>query len=55
MFQYIAPTLTLLLAVAVYDETFTMSHALGFGCVWIGLALFTLDSVRRTRALGRAS
>jgi chloramphenicol-sensitive protein RarD len=53
MFQYISPTLTLLLAVAVYDETFTMTHALGFGCVWVGLGIFTLDSVRRTRALAR--
>lgn len=53
MFQYISPTLTLLLAVAVYDETFTMTHALGFGCVWLGLAIFTLDSVRRARELGR--
>jgi chloramphenicol-sensitive protein RarD len=55
MFQYIAPTLTLLLAVSVYNETFTMTHAMGFGCVWVGLAVFTLDSVRRTRALGRAA
>jgi chloramphenicol-sensitive protein RarD len=49
MFQYIAPTLTLLLAVAVYGESFTMTHAMGFGCVWIGLAIFTLDSMRRAR------
>lgn len=49
MFQYIAPTLTLLLAVFVYGEPFTSSHALGFGLVWIGLAVFTFDSVRRAR------
>ena len=47
MFQYIAPTITLLLATAVYDETFTPAHATGFGLVWVGLIFFTVDSVRR--------
>jgi chloramphenicol-sensitive protein RarD len=54
MFQYIAPTLTLLLAVGVYGESFTLSHATGFGCVWLGLALFTIDSIRRARSRGEA-
>ena len=53
MFQYIAPTITLGLAVHIYGEHFTLSHALGFGCVWIGLSVFTLDSLRRTRSLAR--
>ncbi|MEM9177846.1 MAG: EamA family transporter RarD [Myxococcota bacterium] len=47
MFQYIAPTITLILATLVYGEAFTSSHALGFGFVWIGLLVFTVDSVRR--------
>jgi chloramphenicol-sensitive protein RarD len=49
MFQYIAPTLTLLLAVRIYGEPFSTAHALCFGCVWAGLAIFTSDSVVRTR------
>lgn len=49
MLQYIAPTLTLILAVVVYDEPFTMPHAVGFGFVWAGLAVFTLDSIQRAR------
>lgn len=49
MFQYIAPTLTLLLAVLVYGEPFTPAHAAGFGFVWFGLAIFTFDSVLRAR------
>lgn len=49
MFQYIAPTITFVLAVAVYGERFTPAHAVGFGCVWLGLLVFTLDSFRRTR------
>jgi chloramphenicol-sensitive protein RarD len=55
MFQYIAPTLTLVLAVAVYGESFTPSHAIGFGCVWLGLGVFSFDSLRRTRALANRS
>ena len=51
MFQYIAPTLTLLLAVAVWDESFTSAHTMGFGCVWLGLAVFTFDSLRRARGV----
>jgi len=47
MFQYIAPTITLLLATLVYGEVFTVSHAIGFGFVWVGLIFFTIDSVRR--------
>lgn len=49
MFQYIAPTISLVLAAVVYDEPFTTFHALGFGFVWIGLVVFTFDSVRRAR------
>lgn len=51
MFQYIAPTITLILAVSVYGETFTPAHATGFGLVWAGLLLFTFDSFRRSVGL----
>lgn len=52
MFQYIAPTMTLILATAVYGEAFTPAHALGFGFVWLGLIAFTFDSLRRARTGG---
>jgi len=51
MFQYIAPTLTLILATVVYREPFTTAHAMGFGFVWAGLGVFTFDSLRRTRSM----
>jgi len=51
MFQYIAPTLTLLLATLVWNEPFTTAHTTGFGCVWIGLVIFSWDSLRRARAI----
>lgn len=44
MFQYLAPSLTLALAVGVYGEPFTRTHAVSFGCVWAALALFTLSN-----------
>ena len=55
MFQYIAPTITLILATIVYREHFTTAHAMGFGLVWAGLGLFTFDSVRRARSIRRAA
>ncbi|MGH0030616.1 MAG: EamA family transporter RarD [Myxococcota bacterium] len=48
MFQYIAPTLALGLAVVFYGEPFTASHAVGFGCVWAALALYAWDGWQRT-------
>jgi len=55
MFQYIAPTITLILATVLYHEAFTSAHAIGFGLVWVGLGVFTFDSVRRTRATRKAA
>ena len=49
VFQYIAPTLALLLAVAAYREPFTWQHAGTFVCVWIALLIFTVDSFRTLR------
>jgi chloramphenicol-sensitive protein RarD len=54
MFQYLAPTLTLLIAVALYGEPFTRDHAITFGCVWLALALFTFDAIRAASRSGPA-
>ncbi|MFO0688349.1 MAG: EamA family transporter RarD [Myxococcota bacterium] len=51
MFQYIAPTLTFLLATLAYHEPFTRDAAIGFALVWLGLGLFLVDALRRLRAL----
>ena len=40
LLQYLAPSITFLLAVFVYGEPFTMDHAVTFGLVWLGLILF---------------
>ena len=46
-FQYLAPTITFLLAVFVYGEPFTRGHAVAFGCIWSALALISLESILR--------
>ena len=51
MFQYIAPTVQLVLAVLVYGEVFTATHALTFGLIWFALALYTFDALRAQRHL----
>jgi chloramphenicol-sensitive protein RarD len=43
--QFIAPSLQLFLAVRGYGETFTGHHAVTFGFIWAGLALFTVESI----------
>ncbi|PLR98275.1 EamA family transporter RarD [Bacillus sp. T33-2] len=44
--QYIAPTITLLLGVFMYDETFSKVHLLSFTFIW---AAVTIYSVSRTK------
>lgn len=51
MFQYIAPTLTFLLATLVYHEPFTRDAAIGFALVWAGLGLFLFDATLRLRGI----
>ena len=45
--MYINPTLQLLLSVLLYQEEFTTTHAILFGFVWSGLALYLLSSLLR--------
>lgn len=48
--QYIAPTLQFLLGAFVFGEPFTHIQLVGYALVWIGLVVFTTDSLisRRT-------
>jgi chloramphenicol-sensitive protein RarD len=50
MLQFIAPTLQFALAVAVYGEAFTRSHAIAFGCIWTALFLYVASMARSLRA-----
>lgn len=45
--QYVAPTLQFSLAVFVFKEPVTVWHLAAFAAIWLGIAIFTWDSVRR--------
>lgn len=50
-FQYIAPSMTFLLSVFLYDEPFTQGHAVAFACIWFALAMVSVETVLRVRRL----
>jgi chloramphenicol-sensitive protein RarD len=45
--QYFTPTVALLLGILVFHEPFGGARQLAFGCIWIALAVFTGDALRR--------
>lgn len=47
--QYVSPSLQLACGVLLYGEPFTEGQQLGFGAIWIALALYTADGVLRWR------
>lgn len=47
--QYISPSLQLLCGVLLLDETFSRNQAIGFGCIWLALAVYALDGWHRAR------
>jgi chloramphenicol-sensitive protein RarD len=49
LLQYIAPTGHFLVGVYLYGESFTAKDAVTFGCIWTGLALYSIDMVLRHR------
>jgi chloramphenicol-sensitive protein RarD len=40
-FQYLSPTIALLVGVIVYGEPFTFAHAISFCLIWLALAVFS--------------
>lgn len=52
--QYIAPTLQFLCGAVLFGEALNSAQLFAFGVIWLGLALFTADSIRALRA-GRAA
>jgi len=49
LFQYLAPSLSLAIAVVGYGEPFTRAHAIAFACIWSALALYSFESLRALR------
>lgn len=48
--QYIGPSLMFLLAVQFYDETIGLKEIITFGFIWLGLLVFSWDSIRHARS-----
>lgn len=53
-FQYLAPSLALLLGVLVYEEAFTTDKAITFALIWIALVVYSLDGIRQRRRIKHA-
>jgi chloramphenicol-sensitive protein RarD len=47
LLQYIAPTLQLSLGVLLFNEPFGGARVIGYGLVWVALAIFALDGIRQ--------
>lgn len=45
--QYLSPTMSLLIGVFVYGEAFTLTHALTFGLIWLGLGFYICSQLRK--------
>jgi chloramphenicol-sensitive protein RarD len=51
LFQYLAPSLQLLLGVFGYGEPFTPVHGVTFGLIWLGLLIYGISAQRNPAGL----
>lgn len=47
--QYITPSLHFLLAVLLYNETFSLGHFISFMCIWAALGVYSVDALVKAR------
>jgi chloramphenicol-sensitive protein RarD len=50
LIQYLGPTIQILLGVFVFHEAFSHVQAVSYGLIWIALAIYAADGLRRPRA-----
>ncbi len=48
-FQYLAPTISLLLGIFVFKEPFTTTHLVSFCLIWVALIIFTISQIGRMK------
>lgn len=53
LFQYLAPTIQLLLAVYVYGEPFGVGQMISFTCIWAGLLIFSVANLYHRSRIAR--
>ena len=46
--QYLSPTISLILGVVFYGESFTKDHAITFACIWIAIAMFSISNIHNS-------
>jgi len=49
LLQYLAPTIQLALGILVFQEAMPASRWIGFGLVWVALAMFTVEALNHRR------
>jgi chloramphenicol-sensitive protein RarD len=49
-FQYIGPSISFILAVFLFGETFTFGHAVAFSAIWLALVLVSIESYAKFRS-----
>ena len=47
--QYLAPSIAFMLGVFAYKEAFTRHNLITFACIWMGVFLYTWESLRKGR------
>ena len=55
MLQYVGPTIQFILGVYAFHEPMPTARWLGFGLVWLALAVFTWDGLRQVRRVSQAA
>jgi chloramphenicol-sensitive protein RarD len=53
MFQYMAPSISLVIAVWLYDEPFGIERLITFVCIWVALLIFSAETLHFHRRLSR--
>jgi chloramphenicol-sensitive protein RarD len=48
-FQYIAPTMKLIIGIYIFHEAFSATHLVSFSLIWAGLALYIGDMIIKLR------
>ena len=51
LFQYIAPSLSLVIAVLLYGESFGFDKVITFSCIWLALVMFTAEALVHQRRI----
>jgi chloramphenicol-sensitive protein RarD len=49
IFQYISPTMTLMIGIFIYHEKFTLLYLAAFIIIWLGLVLFISQTMQKKR------